>query len=144
MPSQLQSPEISAFANAIFYILRDAGLTVLLLLVGVVTYGFLSPNREIEQIREGNPAAGLSYGAVVLGLAIPLAAGMAPSTSPVDILIYGVAAISIQLLVFRLFIDKLLLRGLPERVREGDIGAAVVLAAAKLATALIYAAALAG
>jgi putative membrane protein len=144
MPSQLQSPEVSAFATAIFFILRDAGLTVLLLLVGVVFYGFFSPHKDIEHIREGNTAAALSYGSVVLGLAIPLAAQMAPSTSPVDIIIYGVAAISIQLLVFRLVIDILLLRGLPQRVQEGDIGAAVVLAAAKLSTALIFAAALAG
>jgi putative membrane protein len=144
MPAQLQSPEVSAFATAIFFILRDAGLTVLLLLGGVVFYGFFSPHKDIEHIREGNTAAALSYGAVVLGLAIPLAAQMAPSASPVDIIIYGVAAISVELLVFRLVIDILLLRGLPQRVQEGDIGAAVVLAAAKLSVALIFAAALAG
>ncbi len=144
MPSPIQSPEISAFATAIFFILRDYGLTVLLLLIGVISYGFLSPHKDIEHIQEGNSAAALSYGAVVLGLAIPLAAQMAPSTSPVDIIIYGVAAIAIQLLIFRLVIDILLLRGLPQRVQEGDIGAAVVLAAAKLATSLIFAAALAG
>ena len=65
MPSQIQSPEVSAFATAIFFILRDYGLTVLLLLIGVISYGFLSPHKDIEHIREGNTA--LDEGRILAG-----------------------------------------------------------------------------
>jgi putative membrane protein len=47
-----------------------------------------------------------------------------------------------QLLAFR--IVDLVLTGLPQRIREGEISAAVLLVSAKLATALILAAALTG
>ena len=49
---------------------------------------------------------------------------------------------AIQLLVFR-GID-FILHGLPQRIQDGEISAAVLLVGAKLASALILAAALAG
>ena len=52
------------------------------------------------------------------------------------------ATIAVQLLVFK-FIDWIL-HGLPQRIQEGEISAAVLLAGAKLASALIFAAALSG
>ncbi len=48
----------------------------------------------------------------------------------------------LQLLLFRL--ADLLFRGLPQRVEEGDVAAAVLLVAAKVACALLIAAAVAG
>ena len=53
-----------------------------------------------------------------------------------------VVLVVVQLLVFVL-IDKLL-GGLPQRAREGEMGAAAVLAAARVGSALILAAAVAG
>mgnify|MGYP002653817545 CR=1 FL=1 len=54
----------------------------------------------------------------------------------------GVATVVLQLLAFR--VVDLLLTGLPERIRHGEISAAVVLLGAKLATAVILSAALTG
>jgi len=48
----------------------------------------------------------------------------------------------LQLLAFR--VVDLLLTGLPQRIREGQIAAAVVLVGAKLATAVVLSAALTG
>jgi putative membrane protein len=48
----------------------------------------------------------------------------------------------VQLLIFRL--TDMLLAGLPERIREGEMAAATLLVSAKLATAMILAAAFAG
>ena len=45
----------------------------------------------------------------------------------------------VQLLVFRLV--DMVLRGLPKRIQEGEISAAALLVGAKIATALIIAAA---
>ena len=52
------------------------------------------------------------------------------------------ATSAVQLLLFRII--DLLLKGLPERVDEGDLTAAALLTAAKFATALVLAAAVAG
>jgi putative membrane protein len=48
----------------------------------------------------------------------------------------------LQLLAFRI-VDAVL-TGLPQRIQEGEVSAAVLLVAAKLATALVLAAALTG
>ena len=52
------------------------------------------------------------------------------------------ATVVVQLLVFRLV--DLLLHGLPQRIQEGEVAAAALLVGAKLATALILAAAVTG
>ena len=113
-----------------------------LLAAGAVVYALLTPWKEITLIREGNAAAGVAFGGVLLGLAIPLAVSMSVSTSVADIVLWGLATLVLQLLAFR--VVDLLLTGLPQRIQEGEISAAVLLVSAKLATALILAAALTG
>ena len=142
MPSQLQSPEVQAFATGFPVTLLHAGVTLVMLILGTTLYALLTPHKEIALIREGNSAAALSLGGVMVGLAIPLAISLTASTSVVEILIWGAATIAVQLLVFR--VTDMILKGLPERIQEGEISAAALLVGAKLATALILAAAVAG
>jgi putative membrane protein len=136
------SPEIQAFASGFPVVLLHAAITVVLLLVGAAVYALLSPHREIQLIREGNAAAALSFGGVVVGLAIPLAASLAASRSVIEVGLWGAAVVLVQLLAFRL-IDMLLM-GLPQRIREDDAAATGLLSAAKLSVAVIFAAALLG
>ena len=142
MPPELQSPEIQAFATGFPITLLHAGLTVLILFLGSVRYVLLTPHREIALIREGNSAAALSLAGVMIGLAIPLAVSLTASTSLIEIGIWGASTVVVQLLIFR--IVDMILRGLPQRIQEGEISAAALLVGAKLATALILAAAVAG
>ena len=134
-------PEIQAFASGFPITLLHAGVTLLLLLIGATVYSLLTPYKEIHQIREGNSAAAVAFGGVIIGLAIPLAASMAASTSLRDIVLWGGATIVLQLFVFRLV--DFLLAGLPNRSNEGEVSAAVLLFSAKLAAALVLAAAVA-
>ena len=59
-----------------------------------------------------------------------------------SLLAAATAVVVLQLLAFRLV--DMLLTGLPQRIRDGETAAAVLLVGAKLATALILAAALTG
>jgi putative membrane protein len=102
----------------------------------------LTPHREVALIREGNTAAAASLGGVLVGLAVPLSVSLKASNSTVELAIWGVSTIVVQLLVFR-GVD-MVLRGLPQRIQEGEMSAAVLLVGAKLATALILAAAVSG
>ena len=138
----LSSPEVQAFATGFPVTLLHAGVTIGLLVAGATLYALLTPWREIALIREGNSAAAVAFGGVLVGLAVPLAVSLAVSTSVRDILIWGVATVVLQLLAFR--IVDMLLTGLPQRIQENETSAAVLLVAAKLATALILAAALTG
>lgn len=142
MPSQLQSPEVQAFATGFPVTLLHASVTLVMLVLGTALYALMTPHKEITLIREGNSAAALSLGGVMVGLAIPLAVSLMASTSVIEILIWGAATIAVQLLVFRG--ADMVLKGLPERIQDGEISAAALLVGAKLATALVLAAAVAG
>ena len=142
MPTTLQSPELQAFATGFPYALLSASVAIALLVVGASIYALLTPHREIQLIRDGNAAAALSFGGVLVGLAIPVAASLSHSSSLVDLALWGVASLAVQLLVFRL--TDMLLRGLPQRIQEGEVSAAALLVGAKLAVALILAAAWSG
>lgn len=138
----LISPEIQAFVGGFPVLLIHAGTTLALLAGGAAVYALLSPWKEVDQIRQGNPAATVAFGGVLLGLAAPLAVSLSVSSSTLDILIWGAVAVVMQLLAFRLV--DLVLAGSPQRVRDGDMSAAVLLVSARLATALVLAAALTG
>jgi len=142
MPPELQSPEIQAFATGFPITLLHAGMTLLILVLGAGIYILLTPHKEIRLIREGNVAAAVSLGGVLVGLAIPLAVSLNASTSIIDIGLWGAATIVVQLLVFRLI--DIMLHSLPKRIQDGEMAAAAFLVGAKLSTALILAAAMAG
>jgi putative membrane protein len=133
------SPEIQAFAAGFPVFLAHAGVTVLILFAAAALYVLLTPHKEITLIRQGNTAAALSLGGVLLGLAIPLAASLRASTNVIEIGLWGAVTVVVQLLVFRLV--DMILRGLPRRIQDGEVSAAALLVGAKLATALVIAAA---
>jgi putative membrane protein len=141
MPQELQSPELQAWATGFPITLLHAGVTLLILILGAALYALLTPHREIQLIREGNTAAAVSFGGVLVGLAIPLSVSLMSSTSLIDIAVWGATTLAVQLSVFRL--TDLMLHGLPQRIQEGEVSAAALLVGAKIATALILAAAVA-
>ena len=135
------SPEMQAFASGFPVALLHIAVSVGMLLVAAAVYLVLTPHKEIRLVREGNVAAAVDLGGVLVGLAIPLAFSLKGSTSLVDVALWGLATVVIQLLVFRLV--DLVLHGLPKRIKDGEMAAAALLVGAKLATAMIVAAAVA-
>ena len=96
----------------------------------------------LRLIREGNPAAALSFGGTLLALSLPLAAALAGSASTVEVALWGFSVVVVQLLLFRL--SDMALKGLPQRMQDGDVSAAALLVGARTAIALLLAAAVFG
>ena len=136
------SPEVQAFATGFPITLLHVGVTLALLFAGAGIYIMLTPHKEVTLVREGNLAAAVSLGGILLGLAIPLASALKSSTNLVDLLLWGVATLVVQLLISRL--TDLVLHGLPRRIQDGEVAAATLLAAVKIATGLILGAAVSG
>lgn len=136
------SPEIQAFATGFPLFLAHVGVTVLILTAAAGLYILLTPHKEIALIRQGNTAAAVSLGGVLLGLSLPLAVSLRSSANLIDIGLWGAATVVVQLLVFRLV--DIILHGLPRRIQEGEMAAAALLVGAKLSTAVIVSAAVAG
>ena len=133
---------IQSFLAGIPFLLSHFGITVLMLVIGVFIYMWITSHDERALIREGNTAAAISLAGAILGLAIPLAFCMASSVNVYDIVIWGIVTLVIQLATF--WIIDIWLRDLSKRIEEGQVGTAILLVSVKLAVASINAAAVSG
>jgi putative membrane protein len=132
--------EITAFVEAFPRFLLWTASAGLMLVVASVVYVLLTPWKELALVRNGNGAAGLALAGAIVGLAIPIASTLASSVSLIDLVIWGAIALLLQLIAYR--VVDMLLRDIPKRIEDDEAGAAIVLIAAKLASALILAAGL--
>ncbi len=133
--------DINAFVSGFPDFIVQLGVALGLFIASLIIYVLMTPHKELALIRAGNPSAALAFGGVVVGLAIPLGSCLAHAFSVFDLLIWGVVTLLIQLLAFR-FAD-IFLRGLPRRIAEGDVAAAVFLMSVKIGLALILSGAVA-
>jgi len=136
------TPVIQSFLAGFPVLLLHSSVTLAILGVGVFLYVRITPYDEIALIRDGNTSAAVSLGGAILGLAIPLAFSMASSIGVWEILIWGPVTLILQLIAYR-FTD-LILRDLPKRIIDGEMGPAILLIFIKLAVSAVNAAAVTG
>ncbi|MBK9607302.1 MAG: DUF350 domain-containing protein [Betaproteobacteria bacterium] len=103
-------------------------------------YDRVTPYRELELIRGGNTAAAIAYSGAVIGLALPLASAVAHSVNPVDMVVWGVLALAVQVLVY--FLVRRLVPQLNDNIPDNKVAPAVLLAAISLAAGILNAACL--
>lgn len=123
-------------------LLSQLGVTLALLGLGSACYMAITPFREIRLIRAGNAAAGIVLAGTLVALAIPMATTLATSLVTLDILLWGLVALIIQLLTF--IIAASLIRGLRGMIEAGNTAAAWLLVGIQLSVALLNAGAMAG
>lgn len=113
-----------------------------LALVGLylLVYTLATSHNEFGLIRQNNVAAALSLGLSLTGFALPLSSAIVHSTTIVDLAIWGVVAIVVQLVVYVLV--RLVLPNLSSRIASGELAAALFLGAASLAAGVLNAAAM--
>ena len=116
--------------------------TLALLGIGMACYIALTPFNEWRLVQEGNVAAGIVVAGTLVALALPLAATLATSVLVLDIVLWGLVALVIQLATF--FVAATLLRGLRAMIEAGNAAAALVLIGIQIAVALLNAGAMAG
>lgn len=115
--------------------------TAIAVVVGfVLIYTAVTPHRELALIRAGNTAGAVALSGAVLGFTLPVANVVAQSVSIVDMLIWSAVALVTQLVVYLL--ASRVLRDLSRHLEEGNLAAAITLAAAALVIGLLNAACL--
>lgn len=135
------SAPISSFVSGFPDFIIQLGVALGLFIASLTIYVILTPHKELELIRAGNPSAALAFGGVVVGFAIPLGSCLEHAMGIWDLVIWGIVILLLQVLAFR-FAD-LFLHHLPRRIAEGDVAAAVFLMSIKIGLALILAGAVA-
>lgn len=116
--------------------------TLVLLALGGLGYMGLTPFRERTLIAAGNTAAGLLLAGTLIALAIPLAAMLATSHVWLDIVVWGLVAVVLQLAAFVGAVT--LFHNLRAMIEAGNVAAALVLVGVQIAVALLNAAAMIG
>ena len=133
---------LDSFLAGFPILLLHSSVTLVILVVGVFIYIWMTPWDELTLIRSGNTAAAVSLGGAILGVAVTLAFAMAASVSVYEILIWGPVTLVLQIIAYR--IADIVMQGLPARIEAGEMGAAILLISIKLAAAAINAAAVSG
>lgn len=116
------------------------GLGLALLVLFLAVYLAITPFDELKLIREGNAAAAISLAGAIIGFVLPLSRAVTQSVSPLDLLVWGVIALIVQVVVFFL-VGKLMPR-FAEAVRGGRVAGASFLAALAVAVGMLNAAAM--
>ncbi|CAO3410986.1 DUF350 domain-containing protein [Azospirillum largimobile] len=133
---------LTALGTGLPVLLVQLAVTLALLAVGVAVYTRITPFDERRLVAEGNAAGGLTLAGSIVAIAIPLAATLATSSVVLDIVLWGVVAVILQLVAFA--VATLLIRDLRGQIESGNVASAAALVGVQLGVALINAAAMAG
>lgn len=108
------------------------------LAVFVALYLRVTPYREIELIRQGNMAAAFSLSGSIVGFVIPLAASVQHSVSLVDMAIWGLIAMLVQIAAF--MVARLLIPSISEDIPANKTSVGFFLGSLSLGVGLLNAA----
>lgn len=111
-----------------------------LLAASVAIYIRITPHDEFALIREGNRAAALSLAGAMIGFSLPLATAIAKSEGFLDMLIWAVISLILQLACFSAM--RLVRHDPSGGIAAGDMAEAIVLAASAVVIGLLDAACL--
>ncbi|AMG39312.1 MULTISPECIES: DUF350 domain-containing protein [Achromobacter] len=113
-----------------------------LVMLGIFTavYTTVTRYKEFELIRQGNIAAVLSYGGALVGFSFTLCSSIAIHASFVMFLVWGVAAMVVQLVVYAVVARAI--RGLNEAIEENNIAMGGLIGSISLAAGVVNAACL--
>jgi putative membrane protein len=114
------------------------GTSVLLVMLFLVLYGRATPYREFGLIAEGNLAASLSYGGALLGFAFPLSSAISHSVSLVDMVVWGIVALVVQVLTF--LVVRLSMPRIVSDIPDNKVATGCFLGIVSVATGMINAA----
>lgn len=94
-------------------------------LLGLVVVSLVTPHSELALLRAGNLPTAIAFGGKALGMVLPIAAVARSAGSPLDMIIWCLVAVSVQLVV-HLVLSALLKGRLREEIEADKVGGAAV------------------
>jgi len=116
------------------YFVAAAVLTVIF----VAIYTRITKHNEIALIKENSTAAALAFAGSLVGFALPLASTMINSINIVEMVLWGLVALIVQVLVY-LFI-RLPMPRISERIEAGEVAAGIWLGTCSIVAGILNAA----
>lgn len=113
-------------------------IAVLLLIIFAKIYSRVTPYKEFQLIGGGNTAAACSMGGAILGFAIPLASVIAHSAGLVDMVLWGIIALFVQLGAF--MVVRVIFPTIASDIPHNELSKGVFLGIVSLAVGILNAA----
>ena len=110
---------------------------IVLMLVFLAIYVWITPYNELALIRAGNEAAAISLGGAVIGFALPIAVSVAVSHNLCAMIGWGVVASVVQMLAF--IAARLALPRLNESIPQGKLASGIFLASLAIGVGILNA-----
>ena len=129
---------IGASLGGLPWFLAYLGTAVVLTLVYLVIYMWVTPHDELKLIRDNNLAAALALAGSLVGFSLPLGSAIANSVALVDCAIWGLIAMIVQIIIF--YLVRLPVPKISERIEKGETASGLWLGAASLTGGLLNAA----
>ena len=109
-----------------------------LTLLFVVIYTRVTRHDELALIKKNSTAAALAFSGSLIGFALPLASTMISSITVVQMVLWGVIALIVQVLVYLLI--RLPMPRISERIEADEVAAGIWLGACSMVAGILNAA----
>ena len=133
MSEQFETFFVSLSEFLIFFVVA-AVLTILF----VVIYTRVTRHDELALIKKNSTAAAVAFSGSLIGFALPLASTMINSDTVVEMVLWGMVALIVQVLVYLLI--RLPMPRVSERIEADEVAAGIWLGACSMVAGILNAA----
>lgn len=131
--------QIMESASGIIYFAQYFFGSIGLLVIFSTLYICVTPYNEIKEIRDnGKTAPAVSFAGAILGFCLPTASAIAHSVSFLDMVIWAVIAMIVQIIIFSLL--RIIFPQMIKGIAADKLGPALFIGALSLAAGLLNAA----
>jgi putative membrane protein len=113
-------------------------VAAVLVAVYLYIYLWITPHDEFALMRADKPGAAIALGLSMIGFALPLTSSIAHSDNVVDMVIWGLIALAVQIAAY--YVARIPIPDLSQRIAKGEIAPAIWLGAASVTAGLVNAA----
>ena len=125
---------LASLSEFLIFFVVAAGLTI----VFVFVYTHITRHNELTLIKNNSKAAAVAFSGSLIGFALPLASTMINSVTVIEMVIWGVVALIVQVLVYLLV--RLPMPRISERIEADEVAAGILLGSISLVAGILNAA----
>ena len=113
-------------------------VAAILTIIFVAVYTRITKHNELSLIKDGSTSAALAFSGSLIGFALPVASTMISSNTVVELALWGLVALVVQILVY--FLIRLPMPRISARIESGEVAAGIWLGAGSLVAGILNAA----
>lgn len=130
--------QLATFPENLSEFLIFFSVASVLVLLFVFVYTRITRHNELDLIKKNSTAAAVAFSGSLIGFALPLASTMIESENVVELALWGVIALIVQVLVYLLI--RLPMPRISERIEADEVAAGIWLGACSMVAGILNAA----